>query len=93
MVGVKWLCKCDVFISQVAGISVHVGKGGFPHQPKNNVVFTQFKETVYSCTDQYFILSGSYDCSYAPTQLSLNFTVLLSSVELFLGSFSSLFWF
>lgn len=33
MVGVKWLCRCDVFVSQVAGISVHVseGKGGNSH--------------------------------------------------------------
>lgn len=33
MVGVKWLCRCDVFLSQVASISVHnhEGRGGFPH--------------------------------------------------------------
>lgn len=49
MVGVKWLCRCDVFISQVAAISIHDdgGTGGFPHQPKNNGVYAKVKDTEF----------------------------------------------
>lgn len=38
MVGVKWLCRCDVFISQVASISTMKGEGD-PSPPENNAIY------------------------------------------------------
>lgn len=46
MVGVKWLCRCDVFLSQVARISIRNDgrERGIPTPPKNNGVYAKFTD-------------------------------------------------
>ncbi len=55
MVGVKWLRKCDVFVSQVAGISIHDAgvTGRFPQTP-NNCVYAEFK--VCMCRESHAVM-------------------------------------
>lgn len=47
MVGVKWLRRCDVFISQVAGISGHGSEGTGDSLISPKIALFSFKDTEF----------------------------------------------